>query len=244
VPICPPYSPLATDTEHRSVVGRRDERSSPDVAQRQTRTTERYPLEIVAHCQLRTRTHGESEHPFLHRWADRRHGRSTVTAYIELHEEPEARDRFLQVRGTRPEFSTLGRYAFSINWAGGARTDAHIAAERAAAEQRYEADQRLAAAALGLTVEALRRRHREGSEAVALEEELRRDAAWLRAEVASARDIAQLSSTFPDAVADLRTYRFAPSTWEGTPGTFAGRRRWPQIDALRSTSGLTETRRS
>jgi hypothetical protein len=175
-------------------------------------------LEIMAHCELLTRhAHGESEHSFIHRWADHQYGRSTVTAYIELHEEPEARDRFFQVRGTQPEFSTIGRYAFSIDWAGGAKTDAEIAAERSAAEERYEADERVAAAALGLTLEALRRHHWTGSEAVALEEELRRDAAWLRAEVASARDIAQLAWTFPDGVADLTTYRFAPSTWGRDP---------------------------
>lgn len=186
--------------------------------QRPTLKTERYPLEIIAHCQLLTRhTHGESAHSFLHGWADRQHGRSTVTAYIELHEQPEAREHFLEVRGTQPEFSTIDRYAFSIDWAGGAKTEAEIAAERSAAEQQYEADERVAAAALGLTVEALRRRHWAGSEAVALEEELRRDAAWLRAEVASARDISELSWTFPNGVADLTTYRFAPSTWGGDP---------------------------
>jgi len=161
--------------------------------------------------------HTEEERSEL-RAASARWGARTVDAYIELHEQPSARGRYTRIRRRRPPSSDLQNYALSVAWAGPAKTDDDINAERASAEKRYEAEELRTAAELGISLAALRRRH--WSEAGHLSEggtrRLRRDFAWLRADVASPRHRMDIISLFPDgADVSLENFRFNAMPCQG-----------------------------
>ncbi|PZF08467.1 hypothetical protein DEJ25_16275 [Curtobacterium sp. MCPF17_011] len=105
----------------------------------------------------------------------------------------------------------LRDYALTVAWAGPAKTNDDIHAERAAAEKQYEAEELRTAAELGITLAGLRRRH--WSEVSHLGDggihRLRRDLAWLRADVAAPRHRMDILSLFPDgADVPLKDFRF------------------------------------
>lgn len=168
---------------------------------------------IIETCHIRSaHEHTEEERTELlelgARWGVR-----SVNAYIELHEQPSARGRYTRIRHRRPQMLGLQDYALTVAWAGPAKTNDDIHAERASAEKRYEAEELRTAARLSITLAELRRRH--WSEVSHLGtggiHRLRRDLAWLRADVASPGHRMDLLSLFPDgADMPLEDFRFKP----------------------------------
>lgn len=160
----------------------------------------RSAVPVIETCHVRAaHEHTEEERRELRNFGAQWGARS-VNAYIELHEQPSARGRYTRIRHRRPPMQGLRSYAFTVAWAGPAKTNDDIHAERASAERQYEAEELRTAAELGITLAELRRRH--WSAVSHLGEgglhRLRRDLAWLRADVAAPRHRMDITSLFPN----------------------------------------------